>query len=151
MEVEGEFPSAPLFAYLDAIPLRILTDRNPSTGGVQLSLVAPNQSAFGPVRMVWAEKQIVGDVAVNVRRRSVIEIVAVPPDELKSGAYLRFAFLQEPLEVHLAGKEIPRTHFKWEGGYLIVQIPKGAASGQLLVVTRTQVFQSSAPVQIKNP
>lgn len=147
VEVQGEFPSAPLFAYLDDIPLEIRTFRNQVSGHVQITLVAPDKS--GTVRLVWPNKEVIAEPPLYVHRRPLIELFAVAPEECRPSAELRIPFAEEPVEVHLGGKEIPLNQIKREGGELVIRIPKDAVSGQLLIVTRTKVYQSSAIVRIK--
>ncbi len=98
---------------------------------------------------MWPTKEVVAEPPLCVRRRPIIELFAVPPEECKPSAELRVPFAEEPVEVHLGGKEIPSNQIKWDGGNLIIRIPKDAVSGQLLIVTRTTVYQSSAIVRIK--
>jgi hypothetical protein len=150
IDVEGEFPSAPLFAFLDAVPLEIRIFRNQLTDCVQITLVAPDKARFGPVRLVWPDKEIVGEHPLCVRRRAVIRPIQTGNEEIKPMAEVTFFFPEEPLEVHLSGKELSAKDFNWTNSKLTVRIPKDAVSGQLLVVTRDNVYQSSSPIRIKN-
>lgn len=59
--VRGLFPSPPLLAYVDNIPMAVTMHRKPDSLHFEVSLTAPRGTRGGPVRLVWPTRTLVSN------------------------------------------------------------------------------------------
>jgi hypothetical protein len=136
-QVVGDFPSPPLAAYVDNVPMTVRTSHNPLANRVTISLVAPSGTRGGPVRLVWPSKILVSERPLWIAS----EHLDMRQREATVGGDLFIGmFPERPQEVHVGWKEVPQNDILWENGVLQVRVPTGAGHGPVLVVTQGRVY-----------
>lgn len=138
--VIGEFPSAPLLAFIDNVPTPITATYNPVTGGTVVSVTAPQGTSGGPVQLVWPTKTLVSNRPLWVAEHG-LELRQHEPSS--SGEITVGLFDERPIEVHIGMRQLPADAVTWENHLLQLRVPPDVASGPVLVVTRTRVYRSA--------
>lgn len=142
VSIEEDFPSIPLAAYIDNIPMEIRYQPSitPSET-VRITLVVPGGSRGGPVRLVWASKILISTTPIWISSENLdlMQFEAQLGGDLIIGR-----FPERPLEVHIGWKEVPEKDINWENTVLSVTVPKDASPGPILVVTSTKVYKGRA-------
>lgn len=135
IEVNGTFPSAPLLAYVDRIPMVLRPSYG--TGGVSLALEVPEGTRGGPVRLIWPTKTLVAKQPLWIASRDLVskQYEAPPGGELLIGL-----FHERPVEVHVGWKEVPASDIEYDNFVLKVRVPADAVPGPIMVVTHDNVY-----------